>query len=80
MLNFDMQKLGFPCHDVADDVINMDKYSRMVIDKFENLKNCINFPCKLDYIGIVNVPNTKYNILFGHSAPHAVKTRKYKSG
>ena len=56
----------------------MDKYSRMVIDKFENLKKCINFPCKLGQIGIVNVANTQYNILFGHSAPQAVKNTKIK--
>ena len=80
MLNLDILKLGFPCHDVADDVTNLDKFARMINDKCQNLKKYINLTCKMDQIGIVDVANTQYIILFGHSAPQAVKTRKYRTG
>ena len=80
MLNLDILKLGFPSHDVADDVTNLDKCVRMINDKCQNLKKYIHLPCKMDQIGIVNVANTQCNILFGHSAPQAVKTRKYRAG
>ena len=80
MLNFHILELRFPCRDVAGDVINVDKYAKMVTDNFQNIKNGLHFPCKLNQISVVNVANTQCNILFGHSAPQAVKTRKYKSG
>ena len=73
VLNLDILKLGFPCHDVADDVTNLDKCARMINDKGQNLNNYIHLPCKMDQIGIVNIADTQCNILFGHSAPQTVK-------
>ena len=58
MLNLVILKLGFPCHDVADDVTNLNKFARMINDKCQNLKNYINLTCKMDQIGIVDVANT----------------------